>query len=287
VVKRALLCAVAACTPSLDDRVSLVAEPRILAVRAEPAEAAPGAVMSLTALVVDGSGAPVAAALRFGLCADRNPLAELAPFSAACRSGASAIEVGASFTLPSDVCRRFGPEVGTEGRPVDPDVTGGYYQPVRVLASVAGVDVVAVDRARIACGAAQVSTETLAAYRARYRANVNPDVQVEAPRRARPGERITVAARFSICSAPCRGREPYVAVDPRTGALVERTEVMTVSWFAAAGVFDVDRASPGGDVAENAWTAPTSAGVVPLYAVLRDDRGGSGWAQIAIDVRAD
>ena len=60
-------------------------------------------------------------------------------------------------------------------------------------------------------------------------------------------------------------------------------------WFATAGTFDEDHTGrEEGDVApstDNAWTAPSSAGQVHLWAVIRDDRGGVGWRSFTIDVR--
>jgi hypothetical protein len=301
-VRRAALIVLIGCQPSLDDRISLVAEPRILAVRTDPAEAAPGQHVTFDALVVDAAGEALSAPIAWGLCTDRKPLAELAPFSDRCRHGETIAPIGvgpaATANVPADVCRRFGPEVPpstTEGRPLDADGTGGFYQPVRLAVAIGGVDVVALDRLRIACGASRVSAETLALFRERYRMNVNPDVAelgvvrnggiAERPIVA-PGERVTIRARWAACAeAECAGREPYVLVDPVTSTLASRVETMLVSWYAAAGKFDVDRADSRGETSDNAWTAPMQEGTVPMHVVLRDDRGGSGWKRLALEVR--
>jgi hypothetical protein len=290
------------CQPSLDDRVSLVAEPRILAVRTDPAESAPGERVAFDALVVDATGEPVSAPIAWGLCTDRKPLAELAPFSDRCRRGEAIAPIGIgpniAANVPADVCRRFGPEVppstSTQGRPLDPDETGGFYQPVRLAASMGGIDVVALDRLRIACGASRVSAETLSLFRQRYRANVNPDVaEIGVVRNGAlagtvvaPGERVTIRVRWPACAdAGCAGREPYVLVDPVTSALASRIETMLVSWYAPVGTFDADRTDASGDTSSNVWTAPPREGTVPMHVVLRDDRGGSGWKRLTLEVR--
>jgi hypothetical protein len=299
--KRAVLIALVACQPSLDDRISLVAEPRILAVRTDPAEAAPGQSAFFDALVVDAAGESARVPIAWGFCTDRKPLAELAPFSERCRRGEAIAPIGvgpdATATVPTDVCRRFGPEVppstSSEGRPLDADETGGFYQPVRLAASLGGSDVIALDRLRVACGASRVSAETLARFRAEYRANVNPEVvAIDVVRNSEsrvvaPGERVTLRVRWPACTAAvCAGREPYVAVDPTTSALVSRVETMLVSWYAPTGTFDADRTDASdGDLSENRWTAPPQEGTVPIHVVLRDDRGGSGWKRLAIEVR--
>ena len=64
---------------------------------------------------------------------------------------------------------------------------------------------------------------------------------------------------------------------------------MTVAWFATGGSFDNDRT--GRDTSDltassdNGWHAPAAAGPVHLWVVLRDDRGGVGWAEYAFDVK--
>ena len=81
----------------------------------------------------------------------------------------------------------------TPGRPVDPDPTGGYYQPVRLLSAVDGEENVTLEQTRLSCGLAGASPDRLAAYQSRHRANVNPQVDSlevvrrTAPRDGRPG----------------------------------------------------------------------------------------------------
>jgi hypothetical protein len=312
----ALACAVA-CRPELDERTSLLAEPRIVAVRSEPAEAAQGERVTFEALVVDASGSLSQAPVAWAFCTERKPLAELGPVSPRCfRDPGVLVPFGtgtmASGWIPSDACRRFGPEVAaprpneSPARPVDADETGGFYQPVRIAVPHDGAELVGLERTRIDCGAGNASAEALAELRRRRRANTNPKVEAVLAVRSGAeerlvtdgdphantvfmGERLTLRVRWSICPSPgCTGREPYVMLDPRGGAVVDRVESIVVSWLATDGAFASDRSGPTGtdpSAAENVWTAPDHAGVVQAFVVLRDDRGGSGWASIRFEVR--
>ena len=68
------------------------------------------------------------------------------------------------------------PQGQTPGRPVDPDPTGGYYQPVRLIAPKEGGDLVGVGETRLACGLAGATPDVLEAFQGRYHANINPAV---------------------------------------------------------------------------------------------------------------
>jgi hypothetical protein len=103
-----------------------------------------------------------------------------------------------------------------------------------------------------------------------------------------PGEDLASCA--ADCKTPkgCGGSERYVSFDPGTRAIVQRSEAMVVSFFATGGSFASDRTGqPEGASAtstENVWTAPSKAGVVVIWAVIRDDRGGVGWKRYRVKV---
>jgi hypothetical protein len=63
---------------------------------------------------------------------------------------------------------------------------------------------------------------------------------------------------------------------------------MEVAWFATGGSFDDDRTGTAPTdptpFTTNTWHAPASPGLVHLWVVLRDDRGGAGWTEYALDV---
>jgi hypothetical protein len=69
---------------------------------------------------------------------------------------------------------------------------------------------------------------------------------------------------------------------------VDRREAIAVAWYATSGAFDVDRSGRAGDdtvtTSDNGWQAPSAGGSAIMWVVLRDERGGVGWEQYAIDI---
>jgi hypothetical protein len=182
---------VASCQPSLDQAVSIVTTTRVLAVRADPAENTPipPGQPTFKALVAGPRGDETGATVRWAFCNARKPLAQLGPVNPECveqSTGPDFMSLGSGFqvmgTIPDVACRNFGPnppmsmEGGLPGRPVDPDPTGGYYQPVQVVASSADGESVAVFRTRLACGLAGGSGDQQATYGHGYHINTNPEV---------------------------------------------------------------------------------------------------------------
>jgi hypothetical protein len=306
-----------ACKPNIDETTSLVMSPAVLAVRAEPPEAAPGTSITLTALYAGPDGTITSAPIDWAFCNDRKPLAELGPVSSRCMAlrGDYFVPLGvgaqAAGALPSDACHLFGPDVppvvgnAPPGRPVDPDSTGGYYQPVRLAVPSAGSYAFAIGRARLTCDVTGPSPDQLRQLAAETHPNANPAIDavsipsgVLAPDDA-PGARTTVAAgqhivlhaAWAACqdgATACTGREQYARYDFGTQQVVEQHEALQVAWFASSGSFDSDHTGRDADDAtafsENGWTAP-GAGQVHLWVVLRDDRGGVGWRAYTVTVQ--
>lgn len=217
--------AVLACTPELEHDLSRVDEPRVLAVESVPAEAAPGARVRLRALYVDVDGAHTDASLAWSWCTARRPLAELGPIDRECldRDADALDPIGTGLaveaTLPPDGCRRFGPEPPPaedgqpSGRPVDPDSTGGYDQPV-VLRAPEATPRTTLFGLRLACGPSNATQRQSAELRRRYQANVAPTiaaveaevdgeparlVEADAPLVVAAGASVTWRARFDAC----------------------------------------------------------------------------------------
>lgn len=177
---------VVGCVPDLDTDESTVAAPRVLAVAAEPAEAAPGQPVQYRALVADATGTIADAAPSWFHCLAQKPLAELGPVSPACLQGDSGklAPIGDGPTvmarLPTDACALFGPnppppvDDQPPGRPVDADETGGYKLPVLLGL---GAQKVTLYEQRIQCGLAGVSPDVSLSYATRYHRNQNPTVQ--------------------------------------------------------------------------------------------------------------
>jgi len=299
----------AACTPELDDPASRVTSRRVLAVRFEPAEAAPGAPVRAVALVADPSGLVDDVPVRLSWCDARPALAELAPASPRCLvegpwQRAAGDAPRADTTLPDDACRRFGPDPpdqqgGADARPVDPDVTGGYAAPMRAAVG----DAAALAFARVRCNLAGVTREQSVAWARQYRPNENPAFEAleRVDNAASPladgatltvadGATVTLRARWPACpdDAPCGGAERYARFDPAARAIVTQREAMRVSWYATGGRFrDVRTGRARDDAAtatENVFTAPTAPGVYGVWVVLRDERGGAAWRSLRVRV---
>jgi hypothetical protein len=177
----------AACKPNILGRASVVDGDRVLAVQSSVlAEAKPGQEVKYRALYVGPNGAPDPGKLEWSFCGTPKPLAVTGPIAPACLapSGRALLPITRGATadamIPEDACRKFGPfppdpEKGQPpGRPADPDTTGGYYQPVRVLVPTDGEPDYAVGVTRLDCGLAGATLEQSAEYTKRYRPNENP-----------------------------------------------------------------------------------------------------------------
>jgi hypothetical protein len=287
-----------ACRPDLGDRESLVSRTQVLAVRGEPPEAKPGETVRYALLVATPDG-PVSAPLAsWAFCSSPKLLTENGAASAAClhddtrvlAEGPPAIEAA----IPDDACRLFGPEIASADlRPRDPDVTGGFYQPLRVTVFDHDARTVAFGLERIGCKLANAAADVAADFAVRYVPNKNPELGPLAITRdgapvaadAIPrGARVTLRASWSERSA-----ERFVVYDLASRAVVERRETMRVSWFATAGTFANDRTGRGEEeletFTENEWTAPDEARTVHLFVILRDARGGVAFSTYPLQTR--
>ena len=317
---------------------------RALAVRAEPAEAAPGQEITYTALLVDQSGERGAAPVDWAYCSEPKPQASLNDVATSCfvlqADYLTPLGTGLQVTgaLPANACRQFGPDVPDAmpgeppGRPADPDPSGGYYQPVRLILPNGADYLLAAGEARLTCGLPGATSEIFQEFKKGYRRNQNPEIKamtvIATPEVAllpddgatpsitvAPGKELRLRAAWPACpGAPtcgdgvcdagedlascsvdcktpkgCGGAERYVSFDPKTRTITRRSEAMVASFFATGGSFASDRAGQDEGASatsvENVWTAPRTVGVVVIWAVLRDDRGGVGWERYRVKVK--
>ncbi len=289
---------VAGCRPDFGAPPSLVTAPRVAAVRFDPAEAAPGASVTATPFVVSPSGA-LAETLAWSVCLTPKPTTVNDVVDPSCLQpgGTTALATVAgplALTLPSNGCRLFGSDTPPvmagqpPAQPRAPDVTGGYYQPVR--ADLDGAAAIAL--ARIRCALAGASFDVASEYAATYTANQNPSltplvayvagapVALDA---VPAGSAVTLAVGWTDDSV-----ESFPVLDPAAGVLVTHREAMTVSWLASDGVIGEANTGRGEDdpatFATTTWTAPSRPGTVHLFVVLRDSRGGvdtASWDVVA------
>jgi hypothetical protein len=254
----------AACTAPDEPRASLVEAPTIVGVAIQPAEVAPGAEVFATVVVATPDGPGDASGARWALCTSPRPVTDNNAVPAACLAdGVAPVAdrgMGVRVTLSPDACALFGPDPPPGGaRPRDPDASGGYFQPIRVEVG----DLVAFGMARILCPLGNAPVDVANQFADQY----NPNAQPNTLDMGLDGETLWVTWLGHTA-------EPYTVYDPDTQTLERRLETLTVSWFATAGTFDVDRTVGGVTGASVHWTPPETPQPVTFWAVVRDDRGG-------------
>jgi hypothetical protein len=217
-----------ACEPTFDDRSSEVQERRVLGVQITPAQAKPGQDVTLRALVVEPGGTLGNFPLDWAFCNAAKPVAETNDVSAECLafSGEQFESLGRGATamgkLPKQGCSLFGPDVPPSmagqapGRPTDPDSTGSYYQPVRVIAANGTAPILALAQAGLTCGLPALTGEQLLDYSRRSRNNEHPELSnvlvdadegaplsvddgVSEPTRVAAGQRLSLRATWPEC----------------------------------------------------------------------------------------
>jgi hypothetical protein len=279
----------ATCVPSLGPSDSLLTSTRILAVRADPAEAAPGTVVTFTALVAGPGGTVSGAGIDWSFCTAPEPLTDDNVVSNACLGSSSLVAAGVGPTTtaatPSDGCSIFGPDVGSAGlRPRDPDGTGGYYQPLR--ADLAGTDS-AFELARIHCDLPNADAAAATAFAAAYTLNLNPQLDpLTATIDGAPvaltaiptGSRVMLEASWPSASA-----ETFAYFDQASETVTTQREAMQVAWYSTGGALDSESTGRAADdlatTTDDGWDAPSTPGTVHLWIVLRDSRGGTAFAE--------
>lgn len=290
---------VVSCIPELGPRESFVDRTMVLAVRAEPPESKPGAVVTYEALVASPGGTLSSLQSDWAFCVTPKLLTENGAVSPSCLAG-GVLALGEATgpvqaATPPNACFVFGPETSSaELRPRDPDTTGGFYQPIRVtVPSADGPSRVAFGFERLSCNLANAPADVVRDFAARYVANENPSlVPLEAdvggamvPLDAIPrGATVTLRASWLAEDA-----ESYALFDPATQTVVTRRESLRASWFTSAGSFDEDRTGRRADELEtfttNVWHAPDEATITHLWVVLRDERGGTSFGSYELVTR--
>ncbi len=283
------------CEPSFSDRPSLVLGPKVLAVRSEPAEAAPGASVTLSSLVVDAKGTVAAPPSAWGFCRAQKLASENGAVSPECAGEGAIVAIASTLgpavaTMPADACSLFGPNTpaGSDLRPRDPDPTGGYFTPVRLRTN----DKIAFGLLRTTCDLANAPGDVVTAFAQTYRPNKNPrvasitrvDDDKEGPfSSAKRGESVRLRVRWADADA-----EHYAYYDPEDVRLIDRRESLRVSFYMTAGSLDLDRSGRDENdlntFTDDVWHAPGDATTVHFWFVLRDSRGGVAFAATSIDV---
>lgn len=220
------------CKPNIEGRASLIDASRLLAIQSVPAEQTPGdeAGVDYHALYAVADDVDESTSVQWSFCTVRKAIAVIGPAALECYapSGEALDPIGKGLDVHADIdkddCSVFGPSppMQKEGQPparaADPDTTGGYYQPVRVLVPVPHEDpdyVVGVTR--LGCGLSGATQDQSLEYADRYRPNENPAIdeilitrsggqkvtittgQDAAKVTVSPHERITFRATWAAC----------------------------------------------------------------------------------------
>jgi len=211
--------------------------------------------------------------------------------------------------MPGGACKVFGPQPPEVMpgkpplRPQDPDVTGGFYQPVRATLAAGDVTERAFALERLKCRLANAPSEVTAMFNAMIKRNENPtiarvtlDPNGTPVALFTPGETAMPPAAVVAPGAPVTLEvawpestpESYPVFSLVTQTLETHRESLSVSWFTTDGAFEHDRTGRGetelGLTTDNVWTAPATPGVVHLWVLLRDVRGGVDFAETAVVV---
>jgi hypothetical protein len=299
-MRRVLLLLLAACRPDFGLPVSVVTGPRILAVDVQPPEANPGDTVHLTAHPVSQDGA-LPTPVDFSFCTSPKPLTENNIVSSDCLGMDGQVAPIASAVLetdaqlPLDGCLEFGPDTPPSKpgdpplRPRDADITGGYYQPVRL---VLPPDDEAIALVRIRCNLPNASAQAAVAFAAQYADNQNPvsgpltltlDGASVDPLHVPKGASVTLSVAWDGSQA-----ERFVVHDPANDQLVPHREALRVSWFTTAGdipVVTTGRAEDDdGTSTQTTWQTPMAVGGGTLWAVIRDSRGGASLQSLPFQV---
>jgi hypothetical protein len=264
---------------------SLISGLRLLGAKSEPAEAAPGDAVKLTAyavnldgsvITVDWAACAVAPAPGTGTINDACITSEGAPDLVPLGSGAMV-----RAALPSVPREVLG----------DPDFTGGIYLPIRLRvqdatgASQGGKGIDGVYRMRISQGGPPNHNPTLqeifTVTGAADGSVASRTVLDEAtPLPVRSGDALTLRATFTADSA-----ETYMG-PAGDGTIVPVVETPSVSWFTTGGSWSNDRTDPDSDtVLRLDQHLPAPSGKIDLYILGRDGRGGLDYAHRALQLQ--
>ncbi|MFK7929421.1 MAG: hypothetical protein AB8H79_14595 [Myxococcota bacterium] len=283
-MRRALLwCMATACLPAFDDPTAVVDEPRILAVRSEPAEARPGDPVRWRALIAAPEDATPDTVPEWAWCLQPRAVDERTAVTAACLTGEDRTPIPAQTPVPTDACARFGPNppptTGDEPprRPADPDPTGGYYLPVH-----AGTDEAeAFGFVRLRCDLPGVTRAVFDAFQDRYRTNQHPGIiDFDAPPETEAGVAHTLVLRTDDKAA-----EPFVRYDVDIADLVDETETLTAHWYTTGGALGRSASPVIEGQASVEWTAGPGDEPIQLWVVVRDNRGGVSWETATVPLR--
>ena len=251
------------CQNFSDPPVTFVTGLRVLGIEAEPPQIAPGASTTVTALAVDTAGATPAAS--WNQC--NLPPLPGQTVNAACVDGSAAADlqpIGNGLTIPFVMPQVTATSLGA------PDATGGVYLPLVAAVDASSQALTAVYRLRLADAGPANANPTIADVLSVDAAGAMSALDATAPTPVAAGGALSLTVTFAPGSA-----QTYIAA----GGTVT-TETLTTSWFCTAGDLSVEKTSTTQPVTvlHLDQALPPSGTHIDLYAVARDERGGTDFS---------
>ena len=263
--------AVGGCQSFPDPPVTFVAGLRVLGIKADPPQVAAGASSSIDTLAVDTGGATPAAT--WSACLEPPLQGETVNPDCLATPPATFLQpIGSGLTITTTMPQVTAAALG------EPDASGGVYLPLvaEVTAPGAGA-VVAVYRLRLLQAApANTNPSIVTVYSLDGSGNMTP-LDPASPTPVASGGALSLGVTFAAGSA-----ETYTAADGTTA-----TETLTTSWFATAGDFSVEKtsATQPQTVLHLDQRLPAAGASIDLWAVGRDERGGTDFAHRVLQLQ--
>jgi len=251
------------CQSFSDPPVSFVAGLRVLGIKADPPQIAPGASTTVTTLVVDTYGGTPAASWSQCLL----PPLPGETVNTDCvdgTAGAALQPIGDGLTIPFVMPQVTAASLGA------PDATGGVYLPLVAFVDASPQTLTAVYRLRLADDAPPNANPTIADVFSVDAAGTMSALDATAPTLVHTGGALSLTVTFAPDSA-----QTYTAAD---GTVT--TETLTTSWFCTAGELSFEKTSATQPVTvlHLDQRLPSTGAQIDLYAVARDERGGTDFS---------
>lgn len=269
--------ALAGCTETDDVPASFLAGLRVLAIVATPPEVAPGASASVTVNAVDTTAAAGAApSVSWSRCT-------LAPLQGQainpdCDTLAGALVPlgdGATITVTMLDPTAAGSGVGA------PDSTGGVYLPLFARLTSGGQELTASYRLRVGqAGAPANANPTVDAVVVMNADGTTAVLDEAVPLPVSAGQHLSLGV-----TVPAGAAETFT-VDRGAGPEMV-TETLVTSWFSTAGELDHQRTSAAQPFTELNLERrlPATPARIDVYAVTRDERGGTDLQHRVLELR--
>jgi hypothetical protein len=254
------------CEPDDELPRTFIDGPRVLAIKAEPPSAPPGGSTTVTALVA-GTGSEAASVSWVRCRLAPRPGEAINPDCVDTAQAATVEPIGEGTTITTTM-----PDDVTPSALGQPDASGGVYLTLIARVTVAGETLLASYRLRLQTpGDVNVNQNpALTGLLLVDGAGVATPVDAAVPPTVQAGDRLTL--QVAVADASVQTYPP-----PLGGAPV--AEVLRTSWFSSAGTFTEERSEgpAATTVLELDVLLPPAGNAIDLFAVIRDDRGGTDY----------